>query len=398
MRLSGIKEKVMSKVVRTMAKYVPYNTKYRPKGTILLDALKKVDGVKYYEIHPPRISELKLTPKFVEDCSSYNKPTLSVQYPADFVMKIKQGRVYNIDTGNIAIISGDNYLVEELSFQWRSGEKLAPGNDNIIFRKKMFSSPHHYKGNVFSLLSGGGAVDYYYHWVIDSLPKLFLLKQSGLYDQIDYFLVPNYAHKFQIEYLNFFGITEDKIINAEINRHIQADQLIVASYIRIMAHLPQWVPDFLHQEFIGSERNKKEKLIYIARGDAAVNRKVLNENELISMLKEMNFEIHFLSKLNVKEQAQLFNSAKLIVASHGGGLTNLAFCDPGTKVLEFFPDNYVNHLFYDICNKRKLDYDYLVCKAEDFTGNDLERAAANVVADLKGIKNKVTALLQGGTR
>jgi hypothetical protein len=68
------------------------------------------------------------------------------------------------------------------------------------------------------------------------------------------------------------------------------------------------------------------------------------------------------------------------------------FCAPGTKILEFFPDNYVNHLFYDIANKRELEYDYLVCSAQDFTGNDLDRALANVVADLDAIKSKVSTL------
>jgi hypothetical protein len=35
--------------------------------------------------------------------------------------------------------------------------------------------------------------------------------------------------------------------------------------------------------------------------------------------------------------------------------------NPGTQLLEFFPDNYVNHLFYDICVKSGLKYDYFVC-------------------------------------
>lgn len=390
----SIGHKVMNKLAGVIAKFVPYNTKYKPECTTTLADLRKKEGAKYHEIHPPYISELKLTPKFIEDCSSYNKPMLSVPYPGDFLISISNGRVYNVDTGNIAIISSDNHLVEELSFQWRSGEKLAPGRENIIFQKKMFTTPRRFTGTVCSLLSGGGAVDYYYHWVIDSIPKLYLLKQSGLFDHVDYFLVPNYKHKFQIEYLKFLGIDEDRIINAEIERHIQADSLIVASYIRIMAHLPQWVPDFLHGTFAAWNQNKKDKLIYIARGDAAVNRKVMNENELIGVLKDMDFEIHYLSRLTVCEQAQLFNSAKLIVASHGGGLTNLVFCDPGTKVIEFFPDNYVNHLFYDIANKRDLVYDYIVCKAENFTGNDLERALANVVADIPVIKTKIAAMLQ----
>jgi hypothetical protein len=393
MSLKSLFDRAVTKGLKVMAKYVPYNTKYKPKGAVSLDSLVKKQNVVYTEINTPYFSQLTLDPKFVEDCSSYNKPTLSVQYPGDYLVTIKNGRVYNIDRGNIAVISGDNYLIEDLSFQWRSGEKLAPGSDNIIFTKKMFSSPQRYSGTVFSLLSGGGAVDYYYHWVIDSIPKLFLLQKSALIDQVDYFLVPNYALKFQIEYLKIFGIPEHKIINAETIRHIQAESLIVASYIRIMAHLPKWVPDFLFKSIVPPSPAKKNKLIYIARGDAAVNRKVLNEAELIVMLQKMNFEIHFLSKLSVTEQAELFSSAKLIVASHGGGLTNLVFCNPGAKVVEFFPDNYVNHLFYDICNKRKVDYEYVVCRAADFTGNDLDRALANVVADLDLIRKKVIKLL-----
>ncbi len=393
MSLSTFKSKVKNKILNTLSRYIPINIKYKPKGTISLEVLKNQKGTEYYEINPPYTSELRLTQKFIQDCSSYNKPTVSVDYPGDYIVTIRNGRIYNIDPGNIAVMSEENLFIDEVSFQWRSGEKLAPSADNSIFHQKIFTHPNVYKGKVFSLLSGGGAIDYYYHWVIDSIPKLFLLKQSGLYDQIDYFLVPNYSHKFQKEYLDFFGIEESKIINANVIRHIQADALIVTSYIRIMAHLPTWVPEFLNKSLITVKSVERNKLIYIARGDAAINRKVLNESQLIKMLKEAGFEIHFLSKLNIQEQAQLFNSAKLIVASHGGGLTNLVFCEPGTKVLEFFPDNYVNHLFYDICNKRQLDYDYIVCKSEDFTGNDLDRAAANVTADLPAIANKIKRIL-----
>lgn len=392
MNQKSVVGRLLRKAAKIIFKFVPYNTKYKPLGTVSLPSLVSNKLVKYHEINAPYVSQLNLTKQFANDCSSYNKPVLSVQYPGDYIVSIPQGRIYNVDTGNIAVISGDNRLIEELSFQWRSGEKLAPGTDNVIFSQKVFSTPKKYAGNVFSLLSGGGAVDYYYHWVIDSIPKLCLLEKSGLLDKIDYFLVPNYAHKFQLEFLAHYGIKEEKIINAESVRHIQADCLMVTSYIRIMAHLPTWVPEFLNKSFIKGEV-KRDKLIYIGRGDAAKNRKVLNETELIEMLKPFGFEVHYLSHYSIEEQAQLFNSAKMIVASHGGGLTNLVFCAPGTKVLEFFPDNYVNHLFYDIANKRELEYEYLVCSAQDFTGNDLDRALANVVADLDAIKSKVVQSL-----
>src|SRR5688572_18944475 len=343
MNLHRLKNKIVTKIIKIASRIIPINVKQKPSGVIALRDLRGKSGVSYYEVNAPYISKLDLSQKFIEDCSSYNKPMLSVEYPGDYVVCLKGGRIYNVDAGNIAIITEDNLLIDELSFQWRGGEKLAPAKENSIFELKLFNPPHSYAGNVFSLLSGGGAVDYYYHWVIDSIAKIYLLKQTGNFSYIDYFVVPNYAHKFQKEYLNYFGIQENKIINANEIRHVEAENLWLTSYVRIMAHLPKWVPNLLYQSFITSPNDKRDKLIYIARGDAAVNRKVLNEAELIEMLKKMDVEIYFLSKMSIVDQAHLFNSAKLVVASHGGGLTNLAFCEAGTKVLEFFPDNYVNH-------------------------------------------------------
>lgn len=393
MRLKQISSSIKNKLLNTISAYVPINTKYKPKGVLSWDNLKNDQSVDYYEINPPYTSSLTLSSKFVEDCSSYNKPVKSIDHPGDFVIRISQGRIYNVDAGDIAIISQDNFVIDAVSFQWRAGERLAPSSENAIFYKKIFTTPKKYSGTVFSLLSGGGAIDYYYHWVIDSIPRLYLLKQSGLQDQVNYFLVPNYAYPFQQQYLKHFGICESTIINANQVKHIQADRLIVTSYIRVMAHLPAWVPKFLHQAFIDPSPRERRKLIYIARGDAARNRKVLNEPELIHMLKRMGFEVYFLSTLDVKRQAELFTTAEMIVASHGGGLTNLVFCQTGTKVLEFFPDNYVNHLFYDISVKNGLVYDYLICSSNGFSGNDLHGAMANVVADLPAIGAKIRSML-----
>src|SRR5687768_10349470 len=100
MSLKSLFDRAVTKGQKVMAKYVPYNTKYKPKGAVSLDSLVKKQNVVYTEINTPYFSQLTLDPKFVEDCSSYNKPTLSVQYPGDYLVTIKNGRVYNIDRGN----------------------------------------------------------------------------------------------------------------------------------------------------------------------------------------------------------------------------------------------------------------------------------------------------------
>ncbi len=87
---------------------------------------------------------------------------------------------------------------------------------------------------------------------------------------------------------------------------------------------------------------------------------VINEPEVIHVLKEYGFNMLTMECMTVREQARLLASADIVVAPHGGGLTNLVFCRPGTKVVEFFSPNYLNVCYWSICNHVGLEYYYLV--------------------------------------
>jgi capsular polysaccharide biosynthesis protein len=62
----------------------------------------------------------------------------------------------------------------------------------------------------------------------------------------------------------------------------------------------------------------------------------------------------------IAEQALLLSSAKVILAPHGAGLSNLVFCSPGTKVIEVFSPKYVNVCFWSLSNQMNLEYYYLI--------------------------------------
>ena len=389
----SLPKKIINKGRRILSKIVPYNIKYKPAGIVNVSKNDTVDDIEFIEVNAPSALTLDLTKAFIDDCTPYLKPIMTINYPGDFIVGIPGGRVYSYDGANMAVISNANNVVERVSFQW-SDDVVLSAEHNILFKEKMFLSPKEYKGNVFSMLAGGGAITYYYHWLFDAMPKLGLLKATGLFDQIDYFLVPNYVDKYQIDYLDYFGIPSSKVINAEVEKHIQADKLYVASYVRVDDHHPKWTLDFLYNSLIKSpKKSGPDKRIYIARGDAAVNRKVINESELIAMLKKYDFEIHHLSGLSVVDQAKLFNAASVIVGAHGAGLSNLVYCEPGTKVLEFFPDQYVRHLFYDICNKRGVKYDYLLCSSEGTATNASDGQKISLTANVEGIEVKLKSLL-----
>lgn len=395
-------KKLARKVERRLSKYaitffgsIPVNTKYKPVGVKKL-LPNNNPSVDYLEIRPPYESTLDLPQTFVSDCSHFAKPEMSIQIPGDYLVTLKNGRVCSYDESNYAVLTEDNYLIDELSYHWNSdGEKMADASENKVLTLKGFTRPKKIKGTVFSLLGGGGAKYYYYHWMIDSLARLGLLKESGRFDEVDYFLVPNYSARYHKETLNHFGITEDKIINQEFAQHVQADRLIVSSYTQIKFHHPKWACDFLHNSFTTPklETVKRDRLIYIPRGDAGVNRRVLNEHELMDVLKEYGFETRFLSDMAVPDEAEYFNSAKLVLGAQGSGFTNLVFCEPGTKVIQFFPANYVRHIDYDLSNKMGLEFHYLLCQSDGNASDTLQGQKIHVIADIPAIRAKLDMLL-----
>ena len=73
--------------------------------------------------------------------------------------------------------------------------------------------------------------------------------------------------------------------------------------------------------------------LYIERGKSK-RRRIPEEGRIIDWLITQGFEIIDSGNMSVKDQAAAFAQAELIVAPHGGALTNLLFCRPGTKVVE----------------------------------------------------------------
>jgi capsular polysaccharide biosynthesis protein len=114
---------------------------------------------------------------------------------------------------------------------------------------------------------------------------------------------------------------------------------------------------------------------------------------LIEVLKDYGFDIRFLSEMTVPDEAEFFNSAKLVLGVQGSGFTNLVFCEPGTIVVEFFPDKYVRHIDYDICNKMGLEYHYILCPSDGEAHDTVEGQKINVIADIPAIKAKLDTLL-----
>jgi capsular polysaccharide biosynthesis protein len=218
------------------------------------------------------------------------------------------------------------------------------------------------------VLLAGLTNDLYFHWLLDVLPRWNLVQRSGVeLSQIDWIMV-NDRLPFQQETLDRLGIPAAKILAIEPHRHIQAQRLIVPSYPGAPAWIPRWAGDWLRQTFLPDQAmsdlamsEKPATRLYISR-DQTTSRRIRNEAAVIELLQPYGFRCVRLESLSVQAQAALLASAEMVVAAHGGGLTNLVFCRPETRVIELFSPRYVYPCYWWVSNLMKLHYAYLLGK------------------------------------
>jgi hypothetical protein len=92
-------------------------------------------------------------------------------------------------------------------------------------------------------------------------------------------------------------------------------------------------------DFTGNKSNRfnsssisGNRRIYIPRGKARNGRKMINEQDVITLLEMFNFSIIDPGLLSVREQSMVFNGADLIVGPHGSAFANILFMSKGAVI------------------------------------------------------------------
>ena len=87
------------------------------------------------------------------------------------------------------------------------------------------------------------------------------------------------------------------------------------------------------------------------------------ENEVKNYLLNNQFVSVKLHETNFIEQVKLFRNAECIVGLHGGGFANLAFCKPGTRVIELRSSN-AGVPIENLAKKNNLNYNSVIVEAK----------------------------------
>jgi capsular polysaccharide biosynthesis protein len=275
--------------------------------------------------------------------------------PETFVATIPNGRV--VDEG--LIITPDDQLLGDLSVDFRDSKaKLENVRREWVWRTLM-----NVDGTV-AVLSTAGAM-LYYHWLFQLLPRFELIRRSGIdLNAIDYFVVNSSKAKFQRESLKALGIDHCKIVESSVVRSLRARSLVVPSVPLSGGCFAPWMREFLRSTFLQGAENEMRmgtRRLYISRRSAGY-RRVLNETDVIRLLGQFGFEEVKFEAMSIQQQAAAMASSECIVAPHGGGLSNLVFCRPTTKVIEIFSPELVAGYFWKLSSQLGLDYYYLLGK------------------------------------
>ena len=296
---------------------------------------------------------------------------VSVYGGLPFVVTIPKGRSWAAPQKNswiicdaLAVITPDRYLLGDLSRYYPWMLPVCPyqeRNEHSIYEQENLPPVEKIEGKVALLSTLAGHV--YYHWMFDLLPRIELIRRSGIkLGEIDWFVVNSVSKDYQRETLRLLGIPDLKIVESDRHPHIEATELIVPSFPGYMDWVPPGTMQFLRQTFlpkISLAKTNVGKKIYISRAKAK-NRQVINETEVNKLITSQGFKTVFLEDMSVLEQAATFANAEVIIAPHGSGLTNLVFCSPNTKVVELFSPNYLRTDYWMISQHLMLQHYYLV--------------------------------------
>jgi hypothetical protein len=262
---------------------------------------------------------------------------------------IPGGKVYGLACD---IVTPDNMLIGDCTLD----RKHIPSERNISRISAMpplQKSP--YPVAVLALKDSG----IYYHWMMDVLPLLHLLKECGVAPHT-YVINGKSSAKFQYKTLEALGIPRERIVESSPSLHLQSRLLVIPRCVGKFRS--RWSIDFLRRELMtanGIGPSPGKERIYISR-ERARKRKLLNEDAVMDVLGGLGFRKVHLEEMPLLDQIRLFASAEVVAGPHGAGFTNTVFCNPGTRVIEMFSPRLVHTCYPMLSGQLGLRHYYLV--------------------------------------
>jgi len=174
------------------------------------------------------------------------------------------------------------------------------------------------------------------HWLIDFLPRLYVLRRAGFDIERLTFILPPELPEFAQEFLRQIGIPAGHIVvldhTAEL---VQPDELIAPTVLRLRNRFNPLLgvaSRFWIDRISLPKAPQAQRRIFISRNQTEGNRVVTSRREIEARATGAGYEIVLPESLALAEQIELFRGAGRIIGEYGSGLHGALHAPAGAAI------------------------------------------------------------------
>jgi Glycosyltransferase 61 len=201
---------------------------------------------------------------------------------------------------------------------------------------------------------GGHFSKNWYHWVMEIVSRIALLKQADFDFKGYHLCLPgiNENLKNYMDLIDFLDL-DVNIKYLDERKYYRIKDAVVAD--AAFFGRPHWkrkkecnsqLPYFASHEALkgyqqlflrklGIVHSEDGKRIFLGRKN---QRRLYNQDEVYGFFEKHGFEMIYCEDLTVKQQIELFSHVDIVVGPTGASWTNLLYCKPGCKAFCWAPD------------------------------------------------------------
>jgi len=178
------------------------------------------------------------------------------------------------------------------------------------------------------------------HWLLDFLPRLYLLDLAGYDLHTTKLILPSQTERFALDLLQQIGIpSENLILYDDRTQLVRPDVLIVPTILRLRSRfnpLLSVASRFWTEKLLAGARSVanqiQNKRLFIARGPESSSRHFPTRDAILSRAADAGYEIVYPERLPFSEQIQLFRSASQVIGEYGSALHGTIHAPVGTTI------------------------------------------------------------------
>jgi Glycosyltransferase 61 len=243
------------------------------------------------------------------------------------------------------VVTPDRHVVVSLS--WYESVGRAPSLASVRWEDEYILN-----GTVLNLATMNAAVNYG-HFLLDGLGRLAVADGLAITpDTVDWVLLAAFPSPGAELMLQRVGLSPERTVRAVAGVAVTGDVVLTPSMPGTARVYRPVLPRFLRRAI---PRSAGQRRIYVSRRGG--RRPLINADQVEAVAVEHGFEV--VDPLTADMPATLA-AASAVIGAHGAALADLAFCRPGTAVVELMPSDHMFPYYFSLALAGELRYSAVV--------------------------------------